>query len=489
MNIAKTTAKNVFFLSLSDIISKVIGLFYLVIIARYLGAGNYGILMFASAFVEICNIALDLGLSVILIREVAKDEGKMNTYVNNIISLKIILAICTAIVVGIILSFTGYGRDMNVIITIMLITTVIGSITSIFSSIFQAFNKMQFVAIGKILATLLTFAGGLLLVKIQGSVIGFSYLYLLTSMTLFAISVFFYRTYMKGRIALYFDTKFWKDILRLALPFTLSIIFVVVYYRVGSIMLKMYRSYEEVGYYNAAYNFIFSINFIPTIIISAIFPIMSKLYVESRELLLSMFRYSFKFLVMIAIPLGVGTTLVADKIITLIYGPDFTSAILCLKILIWSLVIMFLNITFSNLLNVVNRQKVVAYTTFFTVLFNVAANFYAIPKYGITGASVANVLSEFLVLVIIFAVTNRINYRLDLQSVSIFFKVVVCSLLMGLFMIFFHTFNVFLLVALSIILYTALIIMFRVVKYPDLVFLKNSIFRKDKNAYNGDTAT
>jgi O-antigen/teichoic acid export membrane protein len=489
MNIAKTTAKNVFFLSLSDVVSKIIGLFYLVIIARYLGAGNYGILMFGSAFVEICNIGLDLGLSTILIREVAKDEGRMNRYANNIISLKIILAVCTAIIVGIILSFTNYGREMNMVIVILLVNTVISSITSVFSSIFQAFNKMQFIAVGKILATLLTFAGGLILVKIQGSVIGFSYLYLIASSVLFAISVFFYRKYLKGHISLYFETKFWKEILKLALPFTLSIIFVVVYYRVGSIMLKMYGSYEEVGYYNAAYNFIFSINFIPTIIISAIFPIMSKLYVESRELLLSMFRYSFKFLVMIAIPLGVGTTLVADKIISLIYGPDFTSAILCLKILIWSLVIMFLNITFSNLLNVVNKQKVVAYTTFFTVLFNVVANIYAIPKYGITGASVANVLSEFLVLLIIFIVTNKINYRLDIKSVSIFLKVVLCSLLMGFFMMTFHTFNVFLLVALSIILYTVLIILFRVVKYSDLVFLKNSIFRKDKIVYNGDNAT
>lgn len=478
MNIAKTTAKNVFFLSLADIVSKIIGLFYLVIIARYLGAANYGILMFSAAFVEICNIGLDLGLSTILIREVAKDEGRMNKYANNIISIKIILAICTAVIVGIILYFASYGRETNIIIIVLLTTTVISSLTSVFSSVFQAFNKMQFVAIGKILVSLIPFSGALILVKIKGSVIGFSYLYLIASLMLFAISLFFYRKYLKGKISLYFETKFWKEILKLALPFTLSIIFVTVYYRVGSIMLKMYRSYEEVGYYNAAYNFIFSINFIPTIIISAIFPIMSKLHVESKELLISMFRYSFKFLVMLAIPLGIGTTLIADKIIVLIYGSGFTNAILCLKILIWSLVLMFLNIIFSNLLNVINKQKVVAVTTFITVLFNVVVNIYAIPKYGIIGASVVNVLSEFLVLLIIFIITNKINYKLDLNSLSIFLKVLLGSLIMGFFIILFHKFNVFFLVISSIILYAALIIIFRVIKYSDLMFLKNSILHK-----------
>jgi len=478
MNVAKTATKNIFFLSLADILSKIINFFYVALTARYLGAANYGMLMFALAFVEICSIGLDLGLSTVLTREVAKDKSRMNKYVNNILSIKLGLSLITLIIIGLILYLTSYRQELDIVIIVLLSMTVMNSLTSVFNSIFQAHNKMQFVSVGRILISLITFLGALALIGAKASVADFSYLYLVASLVVFVISWFIYKLYFKGKISLSFNIKFWKYILKLALPFAASVIFAAIYYRIDSVMLKIFTDDAEVGYYNAAYGLIFAISFIQAIVISAIFPIMSKLYLESKSLLQTVFVNSFKLLAVLAFPIGVGVTLLADKFILIIYGAGYGNSILVLKILIWSLVFMLLNITFANLLNVINKQKIVAYQIIAASIFNVLANLYAIPKYGLLGASLTTVISEIFVFTLLLVISYRLKFNLKLKTWIMLFKISFCSIMMGGLIFLVREFNIFYIILLAVLSYFILVYITRVVRKSDLKLYYKLILNK-----------
>ena len=75
MNIVQRIAKNSLVLLASNIISKILGFFYLMYIARYLGAEGFGILSFALAFTGIFSVFSDLGLGPLTVREVARDKS------------------------------------------------------------------------------------------------------------------------------------------------------------------------------------------------------------------------------------------------------------------------------------------------------------------------------------------------------------------------------------------------------------------------------
>lgn len=107
---------------------------------------------------------------------------------------------------------------------------------------------------------------------------------------------------------------------------------------------------EVVGWYNAAYRLIMILLFIPSIINITIFPVMSRFYVSSKDSLRFAYETYFRYMVMIGIPIGFGTTLLADRIILLIFGAEYENSIIALQILVWSSVFIFLSSAFARLL-------------------------------------------------------------------------------------------------------------------------------------------
>ena len=75
MNTVQTIAKNTGVLLVSQIASYIIGFFYIMYTARYLGTAGFGILSFALAFTGIFGVFSDLGLSTLTVREVARDKS------------------------------------------------------------------------------------------------------------------------------------------------------------------------------------------------------------------------------------------------------------------------------------------------------------------------------------------------------------------------------------------------------------------------------
>ena len=95
MNTIQRITKNISLLFISQMVSNVMGFFILMYTARYLGVEGFGILSLALAFTGIFSIFMDLGLSQLTTREVARDKTLEKDYFANVTSIKIILIIIT----------------------------------------------------------------------------------------------------------------------------------------------------------------------------------------------------------------------------------------------------------------------------------------------------------------------------------------------------------------------------------------------------------
>jgi len=91
MNTVQRIAKNTGVLLASQVVSYVIGFFFVMYTARYLGAEGFGILSFALAFTGIFGVFADLGLRQLTVREVARDKSLAGKYLGNIAAMKVIL--------------------------------------------------------------------------------------------------------------------------------------------------------------------------------------------------------------------------------------------------------------------------------------------------------------------------------------------------------------------------------------------------------------
>jgi O-antigen/teichoic acid export membrane protein len=98
-----------------------------------------------------------------------------------------------------------------------------------------------------------------------------------------------------------------------------------------------------VGWYNAAYRLVMGLQFIPLALVGAIYPILSRYHsISAKDNLMIVYEKAFKLLSMLAIPLGIGTSLLADRIIIFLYGNNFSNSIIALQILIWVVSLFFI---------------------------------------------------------------------------------------------------------------------------------------------------
>lgn len=234
---------------------------------------------------------------------------------------------------------------------------------------------------------------------------------------------------------------------------------------------------EVMGWYNAAYRLVFVLSFIPTTFLMAIYPIMSKCYLSTDDSLKFMFERSFKYLLIISIPIGVGVTSLAGKIILFSYGVAYAPSTIALQILVWSEVLIFLNSAFGNLLSSINRQVVVAKQTMITSILNILLNMVLISKYSYIGASVATVITNCFAFILLFVFVSRSGYPLPNKTVSDLSKVLAASFIMYLFIEYFKETNLILLIILSAILYFITIYLLKIMDDNDMQLLKKLLGR------------
>lgn len=406
MNTVQRIAKNTGVLFASQVISRLLVFFYITYTARYLGAKGFGILSFALAFTGIFGAFIDLGLGQLTIREVARNKSLAGKYIANISAMKVILATITFGLIALAINLLGYPEQTIKVVYLIALSIIFGAFTGIFNSIFQAFEKMEYVSGGQIFKSVLMLGGVIFAIKQGFDVIGFASLFLMASVFVVAYSLFILRWRFSNPILatvnklLEVDWDFWKPTIKEALPFGLSAVFVTVYFWIDSVMLSLMRGNEAVGLYNAAYRLIFVLMVIPSVLVASIFPVMSRHFRSAKNLLEQEYQIAFKYLFTIALFIFIYGLIFADKIILIIYGNKYLPSIKALQVLIWVIPIIFLTYLFGNFLAAVDKQRVVTVVAGANAGLNVILNILLIPKFSYIGASVATVLTESLGLIL-----------------------------------------------------------------------------------------
>jgi O-antigen/teichoic acid export membrane protein len=472
MSYTRRIARNTLVLFLSQIISYVLIFFYTIYIARYLGANGYGILSFALAFSGIFSILADLGLSTLIVREVARNKFLAKKYIGNIILIKIILAILTFIFVIIFINLLGYPQETIEVVYFISLSFIFTSFFGIFYSIFQAFEKIEYQSVGQIFGSIIMFVGVLSVIYFGFSVLEFSLIYLICSIIILIYSIIIYINKFYA-IKLEYDREFLKTTLKNALPFGLTGISVMLYINIDSVILSILQNSEVVGFYNAAYRLVLFLVIIPNTINIAIFPSMSKFHITSPASLRNINEKYFKFMILTGIPTGVGITLLASKIIILIFGKGYTQSIIALQILIWTIVFTFGCASSVRLLEATNKQLIITKITSISVVINILLNLFLIPKFSYIGASIATVLTEIFILIGIFYVCKNFGFGIRIKQIlHDLLRIIFATFIMAVVILYLINCNLFILIFLSSLTYLVTLFVIKGINDEDLSIIK-----------------
>lgn len=479
MSAIQRIARNTTVLLVAQVASYLLSFFYMMYAARYLAPANFGILSFAIAFTGIFAIFGDFGLQPLMVREIARDRTIAPKYLANIGLMKVILVAVAFGLIALTINLMGYPEETVNVVYLLGLSFVFQAFTQMFYSIFQAFEKMEFQAIGQMLNAALLLGGGIFAINHGFTVAGFASLYVITNTVALGYAFAVVKLKFSSPAAapaakvMEFDRSFWKLTIKEALPFGLITLFAAVFYGADTIILSSVKGDAVVGWYSAAYRMVVILLFIPTALGSAIFPVMSRFYTTSPDFLRHGVEKLLKYMTMLGIPIGVGTTLLAQRIIWVVFGPEYTPAVIALQILIWSVVLVYIGGPMGTLLQATNNQRVVARIVGISIVINVVANLILIPEYSYVAAGTVAVVTTLISVAMQYVACSRAGWRVVDRKLFISFgKTVVGSVVMGLFIYYLGDMTLLLLIPLAILLYFGMLFALRFFDKDDMLVIR-----------------
>lgn len=475
MNSSKSIVKNSFFLFLGQIVTMAFSFILIIAIARYLGDVGLGKYSFAFALASLLLTSSDLGTCTLLLREVARNKTQARKYLSNVFTLNLFVLLVASAATLVFIFFTGKSLETILIVGIATAAIFLNTLTNPFRMIYTAFERVEhYSLVTAIERSLALLFGGLVLIKGFG-IIALMCVFIVSYGVSFVLAWIITIKRFTG-FSLEINIPLWVSFLKESIPFWLTALFMMFYFKIDTLILSAIKGYAVVGWYNAAYKLIEPLSFVPFITLGAIFPIMSRFHVQSKKMLAKLYSKSFYYLFLIAFPLSLGTTFLADRIISFIYKAQFTNSIIVLKILIWAEAILFLNYVMGYLLNSINKQKLFTYAVMVSALLNLTLNLILIPVYGYVGASAVAVVTQIINFSLLYYFCSKNNYSINfLKTIA---KPLLAGIIMVALMFSLKSFHMFLIIPVAVTTYLAVLVITKGLGKEELDLVK-SFLEKD----------
>jgi len=399
---------------IAEFVLKIPMFFLTVWLVRYLGAQNYGKFSFAFTFVALFTIFADFGLSTLTTREIAKNRSLAKKYVENLLTLKSILGSVTFALIFLLIQFMGKPPDTKILVYLAAIFVIVTSFTAFFQSVIQAFEKMEYLVISRLVysANLFLVISSIILLKLNITTLMKGYI-CSAVMTLIVTLVLVRKKFVKFWLEV--DTNFWRKILTESWPFGLIGLLGSIYFQIRIIQINLISGDIETGWYSAAYQFILVLTTLVGTFFSALFPTLSKEYGKSKNNFYKIVDFVGKRVIILSFIFCLFLFLAGKKMILLLYGPNYSRSINMLRLSSISAFISFVNITYSEALRIINMQKEYLKSVLCGVLLNLSLNFPLITLWGGLGASLAAIFSSSLVTILVMMKFRRFK-KIDLQK-------------------------------------------------------------------------
>lgn len=384
------------------------GLIATVAVARVLGAAALGKYAYVLSFLGVAVGAADSGTTAVLARGVATHKhDDRDSYVGTFLLLRLALATAVA-AAGASVALIAAPRDMLVPLLAGLLTLPFLA-ARFFEPVFQVTGRPWYsvhVAVGYS-AMLVT--GTLAAVHLPHDALRWALACYIVAGTGYAIhAAALARRVVRPRFR--YDRTMGAEILRLAAPVGISALFALLNTRMPIFLLERLRTAAEVGFYGAAARFL---DVAVAVIVTAtapLLPIFARLAIERSQALKHAYGAIVQFISLACTPVAVLTPLVAEPLVRLLFGAEYTPAAKVVSILAWNGLLICYGLSGTAVLLTVGRVGLASLNTAVAACMNVALCLWWIPRFGIEGAAYAALCAEgYLVLVVVALVRSRIG--------------------------------------------------------------------------------
>jgi O-antigen/teichoic acid export membrane protein len=426
--------KNTIFVAGGQTLTKIVSFFSVPIIARLLGTEAFGVYTLVFSFVMLFSGISDMGIENLTIRDISRDKSLINKYLTNTLAIRFIATVLIYLLIIITARLLNYPDEVFQLITILGIIVFANFLINTFNSVIIALEKM---AVSSLVLLIQNLINPIVTVVMLYCGFKFSSIFSVIVLANIAVAVIYILVINKYFIRLRFDIdyKYWRYIIVNAMPFAILNIIGFAYLYNGVVILSKLQNMEIIGIYNASYKLVLALLFIPSSIAVAFFPSIARQTVEKiKDNIRNSCSNALRILFLFALPITIGFSIFADKIIINLYGESFSASSTILVILGWTMLFMFISSPLN--LTLVNSKYIKKVVWFFTLLtmFSVVINILIIKHYSMQGAAISILITEIIrFAVYLFMINKYLEFKIE--AFKTFGKPLLLGLAIGIFML------------------------------------------------------
>jgi O-antigen/teichoic acid export membrane protein len=466
--------KNTAVLASADIITRLIRFALVIVIARTLGPAGYGIYAFAFSFAEIYGVISDFGMSNLIIRDTSRNTKYLGRYVGNILFVEAAVSVAAYACLFVLVGLMNLPQEKAVIVYMAVLAYMLIALAQVVQATFKAHERMEYAAVLNVTQHAVTVVLGIIVLYLGYGLLALALTFVVGSVINLAASLTLASTRF-ARPKFRLQPRLLMYVLKQAPSFGLIVLFTLIYYKISTLLLSFIQGDVATGWFNAAYAMAVSLAFLPAAFMGALFPVMSRLHVSSHDLAKRIYNESFRYMIILGLPLAFGTTMLADKVIDIVYGAQFYNSAAVMRIVIWSVSLLFLNYVLSTTLTSINLQRIVTYATGICVAVNIVLNLLVIPTFSYIGASYVMVATELTTFSICFYYTSKNLCFIRVHRIII--KPLVASLVMAVIVYYLRPINIFIIVGVAVWVYFATLIALRAFTKEDVNVINSILGR------------
>ncbi len=434
-NIAKNTAAMLFATLLRMASSFVLVIF----VARYLGSEGMGKFSFLISIFWLFQTIASMGLQPYFVREVSKNKSLSPKYLTHISFLSLLAALLMAFVMIVFVHVADYEADIRSATYLLGVGLLINTVNLVFHGMFIAHEKAEYVLISTTLENLGKLLTGMLLLFSGYGIVVLAGIIAAAPLIGFIINNYLYINKISS-FSLKIDLNFARHIIRQIPTFSGISLFNALFWNADVLLLSKLGSMEALGFYSASLRIVGMIKLILQSYKTAIQPVAAKTFKISIKEFQDFCLKSLHYIFLITIPICIGGTLLADKIMVFFFSETFIQSSALLKIQIWLLIPYGMALVFASFLIASHHQKVDLRVNIISSLVLIALCLILIPRYGAVGAAISVVCAQTLFFLQQILFVSRHLFQVNFWQVSN--KILLAGLIMGAVVYLLHPIHV-----------------------------------------------
>lgn len=412
---------NIAWLSIDKLLRLGVGAVIGVWIARYLGVAQFGLLNYALAFIALFSPLGSLGVESILVRDLlAEDDRQRQISLGTAFAMRIAGSVVAGILACITISIL---RPQQCLTFFLVAIAGLGLIAQSFDVIdlwFQSQVRAKFPVYAKNTAFL-----GMSIVR-AGMLIAraplIAFAWATSAEFIMGAAGLVYVYHRKGESLRRWRVRYARMIafLKDSWPLAFASFAVILYMRIGTVMIGTMLGDSEVGIYSVAVRLAEMWYFIPMSIASSVFPSVIKAKLEDASLYRLRLEMFYNLMSLISISVALVTSFFSTFAIRIVFGVEYQAAGPALAVYIWASVPVFLNIASTQYLVAENRAVMALYRTIAGAVVNILLSAFLIPRYGSVGAALATLIAYTIATFsLVFVADLRPQVTLMLRSLLV----------------------------------------------------------------------